>query len=216
LVLLYGFLLCVPGQSTVPAASLSHSLRHHQHGVGASGGLSRPTPRDDLDLPSESPLTSGDFYRLSTAGSPTTVIPTPEPPAPPRIIELPVRQHREVHLNCELETASNMSSKQRASSLMWFHDGRPVDAFILDKNTRSGSGLGHRYMRDLLTGQLRIANARLEDEGVWHCEDRDPSTGIVVSTGKPTRLIVLGKYSNFLSLDRYFQFWSSWRSNLTR
>jgi hypothetical protein len=48
-------------------------------------------------------------------------------------------------------------------------------------------------MRDLLTGQLRIANARLEDEGVWHCEDRDPITGIVISTGKPTRLSVLGK-----------------------
>jgi hypothetical protein len=61
-------------------------------------------------------------------------------------------------------------------------------------------------MTDLLTGQLRIANARLEDEGVWHCEDRDTITGIVISTGKPTRLIVLGKYNSFLSLNQYFQF----------
>ncbi|XP_069678717.1 CD166 antigen [Periplaneta americana] len=177
-------------RSSVPAASLSHSLRHHQHGAGAGGGLSRPTPQDDLDLPSDSPLTPDELYRLSTAGTPTTVTPSPEPPTPPRIVELPVRQHREVHLNCELVASSNASLKLRASTLMWFHDGRPVDAFILDKNTR-GSGLGHRYMRDLLTGQLRIANARLEDEGVWHCEDRDPITGIVISTGKPTRLIVL-------------------------
>lgn len=183
----------VPGQSTVPAASLSHSLRHHQHSVGASGGLSRPTPRDDLDLPSESPLTSDDLHRMSTAGPPTTVIPSPEPPTPPQITDLPVRQHREVHLNCELATASNTSATQRSGGLLWFHDGRPVDAFVLDKNTRSGSGLGHRYMRDLLTGQLRIANARLEDEGVWHCEQRDLTTGIVISTGNPTRIIVLGE-----------------------
>jgi len=87
---------------------------------------------------------------------------------------------------------------------MWFHDGRPVDAFVVDKNTRSGSGLGHRYMRDLLTGQLRIANARLEDEGVWHCEQRDPTTGIVISTGNPTRIIVLGEYSFIHHLSEYF------------
>ncbi|PSN32007.1 hypothetical protein C0J52_27810 [Blattella germanica] len=171
------------GQSTVPAASLSHSLRHHQH-----GSLARPTPRDD-DIPSESPLTSDDLY---TSGTPTTMTPSPEPPTPPRIVDLPVRQHREVHLNCEV-TSNATNFKLRATSLMWFHDGRPIDAFILDKSARSGSGLGHRYMRDLLTGQLRIANARLEDEGIWHCEDRDPLTGMVVSQGKPTRLIVLGK-----------------------
>jgi len=130
---------------------------------------------------------------MSTTGPPTTVIPSPEPPTPPHITDLPVRQHREVHLNCELTTASNVSTTQRSGGLMWFHDGRPVDAFVVDKNTRSGSGLGHRYMRDLLTGQLRIANARLEDEGVWHCEQRDPTTGVVISTGNPTRIIVLGE-----------------------
>jgi hypothetical protein len=192
-----GSLCRVSGQCISPATSLSHSLRHHQHGTGASGGLSRPTPRDDLDLPSEAPLTSDDLYRLSTAGTPTTVTPSPEAPTPPRIIELPVRQHKEVHLNCELVAASNASAKLRASSLMWFHDGQLVDAFTVDKNTRSGSGLGHRYMRDFSTGQLRIANARLEDEGVWHCEERDPITSIVISTGKPTRLVVLGKCSCF-------------------
>lgn len=130
---------------------------------------------------------------MTTTGTLTTVTPSPEAPTPPRITELPVRQHKEVHLNCELLGASNASARLRASSLMWFHDGRPVDAFILEKNARAGSGLGHRYMRDFLTGQLHIANARLEDEGVWHCEDRDPVTGVVISTGSPTRLIVLGK-----------------------
>ncbi|KAJ9578579.1 hypothetical protein L9F63_005201 [Diploptera punctata] len=174
----------VSGQSTVPAASLSHSLRHHQHGGGA-----RPTPRDDLDLPSESPLTSDDLY---PSGTPTTVTPSPEPPTPPRIVDRPVRQHHEVRLNCDL-VSSNDSVKLRSTSLLWFHDGRPVDAFIIDKSARSGSGLGHRYMRDLLSGQLTIANARLEDEGIWHCEDRDPVTGMVIGTGKPIRLIVLGK-----------------------
>jgi hypothetical protein len=113
-----------------------------------------------------------------------------------------------VHLDCELDFADAASAKQRASTLMWFHDGRPVDAFVIDKNTRSASGLGHRYMRDLLTGQLRIANARLEDEGVWHCEDRNPITGIVTATGKPTRLHVLGEYSNFPYFEEYLQIWS--------
>jgi hypothetical protein len=193
LILSPGELCCISGQCIAPGTSLSHSLRHHQHGAGASGGLSRPTPRDDLDPPSEPSLSSDGLYRLSTAGSPTTVTPFSEAPTSPRIIELPVRQHREVHLNCDLVSASNASAKLRATSLMWFHDGRPVDAFVVEKSARSGSGLGHRYMRDFLTGQLRIANARLEDEGVWHCEDRDPVTGIVISTGKPTRLVVLGK-----------------------
>jgi hypothetical protein len=108
-------------------------------------------------------------------------------------MELPVRQHREVQLNCDLPVANSSGVKLRSSSLLWFHDGRPIDAFVLDTSSRAGSGLGHRYMSDFLTGQLRIANARLEDEGVWHCEDRDPMTGVVISTGRPIRLVVLGK-----------------------
>lgn len=46
---------------------------------------------------------------------------------------------------------------------------------------------GHRYAKDPDSGQLTINNVRLEDGGIWYCEDVT-----IGEIGKSVSLVVLG------------------------
>lgn len=99
---------------------------------------------------------------------------TLEDPGP---IEYIVRQHEEASLYCEVTNGT------LGQNLRWLHNGVEVER-------------GHRYTHDIMSGRLIISSVRLEDDGMWQCEERDSAAGI-----RPISLIVLGVYTLYWFLD---------------
>ncbi|XP_068086502.1 nephrin-like [Anabrus simplex] len=118
--------------------------------------------RDDSDsLPDIT--TTDQFEFLST---PLT---TPPP------IEKMVRLHQEARLQCDLYTDSRTK----------FHPTWRHSDHLIKEHEQA-----HRFSTDPITGELHIANLRLEDGGVWQCEERDPETKRVLTSGQGIHLIV--------------------------
>ncbi|KAJ8892302.1 hypothetical protein PR048_004882 [Dryococelus australis] len=101
-----------------------------------------------------------------------------------------VRLHAEAQLECEVSGGERPSSPRPWFEAAWRHGGQHVDAVKVSGSTLGGAQ-GHRLSRDPITGQLNIASARLDDDGLWQCEERDPVSARVVAAGLPVRLVVL-------------------------
>nr|CAD7594446.1 unnamed protein product [Timema genevievae] len=171
----------------------SHTLRHRQRGPS---GLPRPS-RDDGGEPLEYSSRPNDTFTSYSSSSPVTPSPVPPSSLPPR--EVTVSQHEEARLTCDLPAdysrgGDNGGSAPPRFEPVWRHGEEVVDAVKVSGSMlgRVGS-LGHRFTRDSITGQLNIANVRLEDDGLWRCEDREPVTGALLATSAPIRLVVLGE-----------------------
>ncbi|XP_068086437.1 roundabout homolog 3 [Anabrus simplex] len=112
----------------------------------------------------------------STTEEISTFYTTPTPPPP---VDMMVRLHQEALLHCDLYKDSRPKYLPA-----WRHS----DQVVVDVTT--AHALAHRYSQDPLYGQLHIGNVRLEDGGLWLCEERDPDTGQILTSGQGINLIV--------------------------
>lgn len=67
-----------------------------------------------------------------------------------------------------------LACESSAAQLVWKHNGKTVQR---------------------AEDELRLARVTPQDEGVWQCEERDPSSGDVLST-RAVWLVIMGEYSS--------------------
>lgn len=80
-----------------------------------------------------------------------------------------MKQGQEVVLSCELNVTGESG---------WLQNGRPIQ-----ESTRLGRLKGDT--------QLVITSVKLQDDGIWQCQDKD--TAGFVTTSKPVWIVVMGK-----------------------
>ncbi|XP_067013884.2 MAM domain-containing glycosylphosphatidylinositol anchor protein 1 isoform X2 [Anabrus simplex] len=146
--------------------------------------LGSTCPNDSLNthtlrhIQHDSTLAGGDpEVTLNTTTEETTTFLITTTALPP--MDVMVRLHHDARLRCDLYK----DSRPRINPT-WRHS----DQLIVDDTTVQA--LAHRYLQDPLNGQLHIANVRLEDGGLWQCEEIDPETGQVLRYGQAVNLIV--------------------------
>ncbi|XP_068083825.1 CD166 antigen homolog [Anabrus simplex] len=121
---------------------------------------------------------TADTENTPTTTTEETITFSAAPTAPPPV-DMIVRLHQEARLLCDL-----YKDTRPKYTPTWRHS----DQTVVDVNT--AHALAHRYTQDPLSGELRIANVRLEDGGLWRCEERELETGLIIAHSSGINLIV--------------------------